>query len=163
LRDLGALPGEKESAAVGINDRDQVIGISYARRSENDPDILGGFVWQNGRMQALGRDVEPIAINNKGQIIATRRGTGMLWHDGRTTVLGFTPAAIDDLGNIVGSRTTASGQSTAVLWHNGVAVDLPSLPGGRSSGAVALNEHARVVGWSGTKSGSRHPVIWARR
>jgi probable HAF family extracellular repeat protein len=43
-----------------------------------------------------------------------------------------------------------------------VVVDLPPLPGDTSSAAIAVNDHGRIAGTSGSPSGSIHAVMWER-
>ena len=37
---------------------------------------------------------------------------------------------------------------------------LGNLPGGKQSGALALNNAGQVVGWATTASGEQHAVLW---
>jgi len=61
---------------------------------------------------------------------------------------------------VVGSSTTASGQSHAFRWANGVMSDLGTL-GGAESAALALNDAGQIVGVSTTASGESHAFLWA--
>ena len=38
--------------------------------------------------------------------------------------------------------------------------DLGTLPGGKESEATAINERGQIVGWSATRSGKKHAVLW---
>lgn len=38
--------------------------------------------------------------------------------------------------------------------------DLGTLPGQTESGASAINVHNQIVGWSTTKTGQQHAVLW---
>jgi uncharacterized membrane protein len=46
------------------------------------------------------------------------------------------------------------------LWQNGKMTGVDSLPGGGDSEAVAINGSGQIVGWSETKSGVKHAVLW---
>lgn len=123
MRDLGTLAGRPYSDAVDINDRGQVIGISY--RTINDWIFEGrarAFIWQNGKMTDLGtlggRGSEAVDITNSGQV--------------------------------VGTRTTANGRTNAFLWQNGRMIDLGPLSR-VSSAAVAINDRGTVIGSSGDR------------
>lgn len=67
--DLGTLPGDNVSEALGVNDRDQVVGVSLPSRH--------AFIWENGRMTDLNSMLAPgttlvltVAqdINDRGEI-----------------------------------------------------------------------------------------------
>ena len=48
MSDLGTLPGDVITAAVAINNRGQVTGVS-----EDDNNNIRSFLWQNGTMYDL--------------------------------------------------------------------------------------------------------------
>ncbi|MEI7036243.1 hypothetical protein [Fulvimonas yonginensis] len=54
MRDLGTLPGDTHSQALGINDRGQVVGLSYGGTAG-----LRAFLWENGVMKDLNTLVAP--------------------------------------------------------------------------------------------------------
>jgi probable HAF family extracellular repeat protein len=67
--DLGALPGDNISEALGVNDRDQVVGVSFPSGH--------AFIWQDGTMTDLNKMVVPGTkliltdaqdINDRGEI-----------------------------------------------------------------------------------------------
>jgi probable HAF family extracellular repeat protein len=67
------------------------------------------------------------------------------------------PSAINDRGQIVGTSSTADGQSHAVLWENGEMHDLaPDLP---ASSASLITNSGTIAGVS--QSGASHLVIWS--
>lgn len=68
-QDLGALPGDNISEGLGLNSRDQIVGVSYPSAH--------GFIWQNGEMTDLNSLMPPNSgytivdaqeINNSGTI-----------------------------------------------------------------------------------------------
>lgn len=81
--DLGTLGG-RESTAVGINDRGEIIGTSTTKDRQNH-----AFVWQNGKMHDLGaltgdKASRAAAINERGQIVGVStnsngRARAVLW------------------------------------------------------------------------------------
>ena len=77
IRDLGALPGDSGNAASAINNKDEVVGISFSDISSR------AFVWQNGVMSDLNTLIPAASgwvllgaagINDMGQIV----GSGLL-------------------------------------------------------------------------------------
>lgn len=76
--DLGTLPGARQSAADGVDDRDEVIGVS-GNLSNAAPEWQRAFVWQRGHMIELpaprGARTTPVAIDN-GRIAGTINDKG---------------------------------------------------------------------------------------
>ncbi len=123
MRDLGTLGGN-QSAARGINDRGQVVGM--AANAQGQPTA---FLY-DGAMRALpGWDyATAIDISNRAQVIASDEGAhGYLVADGKATRLDqlpdvasrgwhhLEPKGINDRGWIVGTAFNAEGQSRAFL------------------------------------------------
>jgi probable HAF family extracellular repeat protein len=95
MTDLGTLPGDTFSLAIGLNDKDQVVGISCDADFNCRP-----FVWQNGVMSDLNDlvrgDTPPFLlsatyINDRGEIV------GEAFHDATQTVPAF--VAIPEFGH----------------------------------------------------------------
>jgi probable HAF family extracellular repeat protein len=73
---LGTLPGTVFSRPVALNDRGQVVGVSYRRSQSGEPVDPRAFVWESGRMTELpplpgGRTCAPTAINEHNQIVGS--------------------------------------------------------------------------------------------
>ena len=166
--DLGALPHNRYSVAVAINDRGQVVGYSWSRFSEaheSEPASVRAFLWEKGKMTNLGtvggQDSAAVAINNRGQVVvavgdwALRETDAYLWENGRLTRLGPRAGegeavdAINDHGQIIGQATRANFRSYAFLWEKGKMIDLGFLD------AKDINERGQIVG-----SGSKTGVLW---
>lgn len=86
-----------------------------------------------------------------------RTGTGVSLRTG-SYLVNFTPAAINDHGLVVGTRTLSTGRTVAVVFDHGRTVDLPGLHGQTSTTAVGVNNRRQVIGYSGT-----HAVLWRYR
>lgn len=82
MRDLGTLPGDVNSAGLGMNDRGEVVGISIDASGNFHP-----FLWQYGRMRNLNTLVpanSPLillfahSINSYGEIVGfgVKKSTG---------------------------------------------------------------------------------------
>jgi probable HAF family extracellular repeat protein len=172
MRQLRPLPGDSTSAATAINDRGHVDGIS------GDCDIAVGrfsarhaIRWRHGvpsELPNLGGISwhTPTAINNRGDIVGFSNPPGdpagefiahaVLWpRHGGIEDLGTLPGdqtsqalGINSRGRIVG--LSAGAITRAVLWHDGVAVDLNTLVGpeftDRLVTAAHINERGQITG-----------------
>lgn len=128
--ELRPLPGDSTSAATGINDRGQIVGISGA---------CGGSVGAFSATHAVVWDAHgrPSDIGNLG---------GVAWN---------TPAAVNDRGevtgfaNVPGGATPANFYPHAFIWtrHGGMH-DLGVLPGDSISEGLGVNNRGQVVGTS---------------
>jgi probable HAF family extracellular repeat protein len=70
------------------------------------------------------------------------------------------PRGLNDLGQVVGESTTATGEWHAFLWEDGVMTDLGTL-GGSYSAAYGINNVGQVVGGSRTATSSwERAFLW---
>lgn len=165
VEDLGTLGGNYSRAHwPGINEFGTVVGISYT----DIPDTLNeswscegfmpqtssacrGFIYQNGRMQALptlgGTHSFATGINNRNQVVG--------WAQTKK---------LDDTCN----GTTAKLQFRAVMWepNRNRKTELRPLGNHSTSAATAINERGQVVGISGDcdqavgRFSARNAVLW---
>lgn len=167
-RDLGGdLPNVSE--AVAINDRGQVVGSSSV--DQNSP-VSYAFLWQGGRLRPLtagGGHSWASAVNERGQVVGWRghdigygEGRAFLWENGKLRGLGVLPGrssswarALNERGEVVGESYSVDDEqdgmqvrTRAFLWRSGRLTDLGTLPGDRTSAAVAIDESGRVLGSS---------------
>src|SRR5579864_2017435 len=162
---------DRGGAAIGINDRGQVVG--YDRTSSNR---LRGWLWSDGaysRLPVPGTNTAALGINSSGTIIGNRSFrfmrrvlTGQFGHRGeRGYVLSHgTPQyltgfvyAINDSGEAAGG-STAHGKPMATVFRNGIARVILSLP----SYAVGINSSALVVGYyQAAEPNRRHLLAWS--
>jgi probable HAF family extracellular repeat protein len=119
------------SCALALNDRGVVAGLEGTPPSR-------GFVWHDGiinrfRLPSQGSDAS-ILLNNRGLLAVTIRYRSA-------------------------SRAAEPEPARAYVRRNGRWSPLPSL-GGRWNSALAINDAGAIVGWSSSKSGRRHAVLW---
>lgn len=140
IRDLPPLTGDSSSAATGINDRGQVIGISgTCDQAVGRLSAKHAVIWENGTPTEIG-DLggpgwnTPMAINQRGDVV------------------GFAGQPGDDLDNP---------KLRAFLWtrRDGIQ-DLGTLPGDLTSEAHAINERRQIVGVSCDAAGACRAVLW---
>lgn len=167
---LGDLGGRRSSYAQGINDRGDIVGISFSRDTEG----YAAALWRHGRTKpsALGvQDGRPDAINNNGVVVGSVNGTTKLfvWRHGRTSYFqhpgqddAIWATDINDRAQVVGSTynsTTFSGH--AFVWDRGVFTNLPT-PSGSRSGATAVNNRGQILGWLlDLTTYTNRAVIWS--
>jgi probable HAF family extracellular repeat protein len=145
--DLGSLGGEN-TIAFDLNDHEQVVGMSQSVEGAYRP-----FIWQNGVMKDLGgpeAECVAAAINNRGHVVGSCNGIPMLWKNGGWTTLpslgGRTGGEdISENGIIVGGSETPTGEMHAVMWKDGIIIDLGTL-GGTFSVARSVNERGQIAG-----------------
>jgi probable HAF family extracellular repeat protein len=123
--DLGNLGSTAVNAALGINNRGEVVGASSLRDDSTPFKGTVGFLWtrQHGvkNLGTLPGDVASVA------------------------------GAINDAGEIVGISIDAAGNLRAVYWQNGIPVDLNSQVAAGSNlylmWAAAINNRGEITGW----------------
>jgi probable HAF family extracellular repeat protein len=169
MTDLGTLGGA-ESAATAINQRGEVVGWSDTAAGERH-----AFRWRRGTMTDLGTlpgDSLSLAygINDRGQVVGQSSSGPVRWQRGAMTRLASPKGAtygaafdINNRGDIVGYAGFPSGFSInrAVLWRNGVVVDLGT-PATGNSMAIGINDRRQIVGWSDRPDGSFGAFLWKR-
>jgi len=163
------------SEAYGINDLTHVVGNSAIGSA------IHGFLWRNGQMIDLGTLTGQIvseakAINNTGIIAGKVSIFPVIWEYDINNVnrapkirqlpipAGFfaaTTTAVNDMGDVVGYAGSPNIDSHAILWRNGVAIDLGIWPGGHYSVANGINNRGQIIG-TGTVSGNNldHALMW---
>ena len=163
------------SEAYGVNDLSHVVGNSAIGS------FIRGFLWRSGQMTDLGAlsgqvVSEASAINNTGLIVGKSNIFPVVWEYDITNPndapriqqlpipAGFfsaTTTAVNDAGDVVGYAGSPNIDSHAVLWRNGIAIDLGVWPGGHYSVANGINNLGQIVG-TGTVAGDNldHALMW---
>jgi probable HAF family extracellular repeat protein len=148
-------PADLGGAAVGINNRGDVVG--YAHTSGNR---VTGWLWSNGaysRLPVSGTSTTALGINSSGTIIGNRRlrlirrlltgqwgytgERGYILSHGTTQYLDGFVYAINAQGEAAGG-SLSEGRAMAAVFKKGIATVILGLP----SSAVGINSAASVVG-----------------
>jgi probable HAF family extracellular repeat protein len=164
LRELG-LTASGDNYPGGVNERAQVVGGAYT-----EDETVVAFVWQGGKVRLLRKlssydyyGTAASGISDKGQIVGQCERKACIWTAGKAQPLA-TPrgrfseaAAINERDTVVGSIGSDDAERAAV-WRRGALTVLPSLGG--ASAATDVNERSQIVGWSLTRDGKYHAVLW---
>lgn len=152
MYDLGTLGG-KNSFAMDINDKGQVVGWS---NTDAETYFHHAFLWENGRMIDLGHlgggSSYAYAINELGQVVgeSSLYGGGshaFLWEDGEMTDLGTlggessTATGINDQGDIVG----VSDGGVTFLWRDGTMHDLGMIVPEIGTPDLDINNYGQII------------------
>jgi probable HAF family extracellular repeat protein len=162
--------GSAISAATGINDAGQIIGVSVSATTR-------GFLYDSGRVTDVGTlggtNVFPTDINNAGQVAGYANTSAgffpyhaFLYSNGAITDLGTLGGpnssfgyGINNSGQVVGSASL-DGTNHAFLYSNGEMIDLGTL-GGAYSIAWGINNTGQIVGQAETSSGGYDPFLYS--
>ena len=165
--DLGVLPGDNVSRALGINDRRQIVGTSGNLSTGRSRAVL----WQDGQMILLSpadasADCEATDVNHHGVIAGYCENAAVVWRDGemvRIDVPGFFQAvahAINDKGAVVGSSVDFALVQTGFLWKDGRVIELAD--SGHTMVPFDIDKRGQIVGYAEAFPGPNEtePVIW---
>jgi hypothetical protein len=158
-------PTDLGGAAIGINNRGEVVGYDHTVSNH-----VQGWLWSNGAYSSLpvsGTSTTALGINSSGTIVGNRRlrfirrlvtgqlrstgERGYVLSHGTTQYLNGFVYAINYLGEAAGG-SVSDGQAMATVFKNGLATVILSLP----SSAVGINSAASVVG-------SYQPIVCNRK
>jgi probable HAF family extracellular repeat protein len=182
LQDLGTVNHDLYSAACGINDSGQVVGLSFTLTYGEVGSTLTSehaFLWTANRgMQNIGNRDAASGINRAGEVSGTIDNSSVtsavagIWN-GKWTSLGTLGggqshgAGINSAGQAVG-YSYVSGVQQAFLWTpaaaGGTTGTLQALGtfGGANSDAAAINGQGYVTGSAELPGGSYiyHAFVW---
>lgn len=173
VTDLGTLGG-KNSAAVAINGRQQVVG--WAETDPATDDVFHAFRWEAGQITDLGTlggsQSMATAINDDGVIAGWAENIdgkrrAVLWRDTSILDLGSLGGdqsgaeGINAQGQIVGWSTVTPGSDDAhaFLWDGGTMVELGTI-NDQASRAFAITDHGQMVGFVENSDGAEQAVTW---
>ncbi|GAA0235646.1 hypothetical protein [Cryptosporangium japonicum] len=133
------VPAGQAGVAYDFGPGDVVVGALGTMRFGTGPSVTFvprvAVVWSGGRITELGT------------------------LGGDTSVPADTGRAVNAAGDVIGTSTTASGETHAFRWRAGTLTDLGTL-GGAGSVPTAINDQGQVVGSSTTASGATHAFRW---
>lgn len=175
MRDLGTLGGT-DAVALAINERGQIMGLSYTSTTQPSacnptgaPVPMGSFIWdQKHGMRNVGTlggtCTQAFALNNRGQVAGVSFLTGdqnahaFLWEDGVIQDLGPLNAGctlafgLSESGQVVGVWCLPTGYYHAALWtkvgQTWQITDLGTTDTDPCSNAFDVNAQGQVVGGS---------------
>ncbi len=166
------IPGQLMAYAEAhdINESGQIVGAAGL----DTVGIAQAFLWEDGNVIDLGtlpglppnHDHEARAINDLGQVVGHAGDHGFIWQDGEMSPLGTIPGGIgtipydiNNAGQVVGADPIHS----AILWENGVIVDLhnliPSNSGWELVRATSINDLGCIVGYGYNPSGDERGFL----
>jgi probable HAF family extracellular repeat protein len=180
IHDLGALGRGNDAAAVFVNERGQVAGVSFTDTTLNASGVptQDPFFWDDGKMVdigTLGGTIGyPLRMNNRGQVVGSSNLAGdqtnhaFFWDKKEGLKdLGVMPGGlfskaywINDAGEAVGFSDAAIGIH-AVLWKNGAIIDLGSVAGDICNIAESINSQGQIVGFGRADCFNEdHAFLW---
>lgn len=169
--------GGSSSAAYGINDREQVVGVANLPSGYTHAVLYPDPERPTAALD-LGRGYPALhsvawAVNNSGQAVGWLGPSGsdqrpVLWQDGRTRFLDpdstrkGAALGVNDLGWAVGY----SPHGKPCLWRNGTATDLttkiPPSSGWQLSEARRINKKGQILAWANRDGRLRHVLLTPR-
>jgi probable HAF family extracellular repeat protein len=181
---LPPYPGDSVGAAVGINDRGQIVGATGSCAPVSPAIGAHAVLWENGKVKDLGTlggafSNVAYAINNHGQVVGISDLPGdttahaFFWQNGTLTDLGTLPGdffsvafSINNKAQVVGESCDVNFNCRAFLWQRGVMTDLNTLTSPDSSlyllSANDLNDRGEIVGQAYDQSSGGAPAFLAK-
>jgi len=186
IRPLPTFPGDPDGFVNSINDKGQAVGASGSCWSIFPANAIHALLWQNGKVANLGTlggtlFSEAFAINERGQVVGASDVSGdtslyapfgnpyihpFSWQNGVMKDLGVLPGDTASFALSLNNEGEAVGLgSRAIIWRDGVAIDINSLvPGPPFSPlyllyASAINDRGEVAGQGLARNGELHAFL----
>lgn len=114
------------------------------------------LTWADGTSRDLGSIVQPIDINDRGQVVGNDERGAYLWDDGRLTNLGSLggggawatgPIALNERGQVLGLSRTADGVTHGFVWTSGHMLDLGPVGEGYPAYPQDINDQGQIIGY----------------
>jgi probable HAF family extracellular repeat protein len=184
IRQLPTVLGDPDGFVQAVNNKGEAAGGSGQCWAE--PFFsLHAVLWRNGKATNLGSlggtlFTAPSAISEEGQVVGSSdtagdagffvgpftNAHGFLWQHGAISDLGTLPGDGNSFGQGINNKGQAVGiGSRAILWQNGIAIDLNTLvPGPPFSPlyllqAYGINDRGEVVGFGVDADGEGHAFL----
>jgi probable HAF family extracellular repeat protein len=185
IQPLPTFSGDPDGFVLSLNDKGQAVGAS-GNCVNHAAAAIHALLWQNGKAKNLGTlggtlFSEATGINERGQVVGSSDVSGdtspyasfgnpynhaFFWQDGEMKDLGTLPGDSGSLAFGLNNEGQAAGSgSRAIIWRDGVAIDLNTLvPGPPFSPlylltAFAINDHGEVVGQGLASNGELHAFL----
>jgi probable HAF family extracellular repeat protein len=186
IQPLPTFPGDPDGYVNSINNKGQAVGASGNCWTTFPALAIHALLWQDGKAKNLGTLGGTLfnvatAINEPGQVVGDSDVSGdtspyaplgnsyihaFLWQDGEMKDLGTLPGDTATFATSLNNEGQAVGfGSRAIIWREGLAIDLNSLvPGPPFSplyllNAYAINDHGEVVGQGLASNGELHAFL----
>ena len=182
LQELPTLDGDPDGVAYAINDRGQAVGATgpcgpFNPLAQNNLTQTHAVLWQNNKAINLGNlggdgmffGIFATGLNDYGQVVGVSDTTddqsfhAFLWQGGHIADLLPLPSdafsyavTVSNQGMVLGLSITDSFSTTAVLWRNGLAIDLNTLVPQDTAlfleSACSINDKGEIIGFAALKS-----------
>jgi probable HAF family extracellular repeat protein len=190
MQDLGTLGTGTDAEATQINERGQVVGVSYINSIPSAfcsnvgfPLTTGSFIWDKKHgMQDLGglggTCTVAYDLSNRGQVVGQSNrsddqsqhpfvwepATGITELPTSASLYGAA-LAVNDAGDIIGLGDAPDGQASATLWRKTgrkwQTTYLGRLHSGDCAIGTSINASGQVIGYSGPNGCSTTlPFLW---
>ena len=168
----GITPFGFSGVATWVNNKGESVGYSYVNSTTRH-----AFLHVGGVMSDLGPSggfSYATGINDNGLIVGAGATTlsgsshAFLFENGTITDIdpfgglgpGFSEShadAVNNRGEVVGSGLNSDGVFHGFLYRSGNVIDLGTLPGGRNSYAVGINQSGSIVGMADVPTDDCYP------
>ncbi|WP_329014985.1 hypothetical protein OG271_07695 [Micromonospora rifamycinica] len=138
---------------IDVNDRGEVLGTRV-----ND---FGSYIWHRGVIRPVrGPEIQPVAINNRSQVLGHVSAGPVLWTDGRIQLLPLDDVSdVNDRGQVSGGISLPPDGFHATLWDGSQTTDLGAGPFNRSN-TYGLNDSGWVIGWQFSPDQYPRGILW---
>lgn len=174
IKDLGVLPGDDSSSASAINNKGQVVGVSWSEKDTSNDGVYADhpFIWDNGRLTRItalkGNEwLSEVYINDDGTILVQDgteayivRGDSVKKVEHSDSYYVVQAYAIDSRGAVLGDFFNIDGSSRCCFWESGMLNELYKFSGVGQTYTPAANDKGQVVWTSESPNGRTRVSLW---